>query len=69
MAEKSSSHPATSDDVLEQMQSVIEHSSNASGSDDKPAERSAPAQQRPQDGGEKKPSKVKELWTKTGLDV
>lgn len=57
------------DDVLEQMEKARTHGSNGSETDEQAAEKPAPQQGNPQDGGEKKPSKVKQLWEKTGLDT
>ena len=71
MAEKTEDKPLspadTADNVLEQWEDSVPHGDEASKSDEKAAETPAPQQQKP-DGGEKKPSKLKQMWEKTGLD-
>jgi hypothetical protein len=46
----------------------VPHDNDASKSQDKAAEKPAPQQQKPPDGVEKKPSRLKQLWEKAGLD-
>lgn len=58
----------TSDEVLEQMEKVAQQENDASEPEEKSAEKAPPQQQKPQDGAEKKPSKLKQLWDKIGLD-
>jgi hypothetical protein len=72
MAEKTEDKPLspadTSDNVLEQWEDSVPHDNDASKSQDKGAEKPAPQQQKPPDGVEKKPSRLKQLWEKAGLD-
>ena len=65
----------TSDQVLERMEETAEQESNDSNQevkDSAPEKPASPAQQQQQQklpsGEEKKPSKLKQLWEKTGLD-
>ncbi len=53
---------------MEQLDEDIQHDSNTSDHDEKAAEKAAPQPQKPTDGGEKKPSKLKQMWERTGLD-
>ena len=69
-------HEGTSDQVLEQIEKTAEQEGNDSSPevkenvDEKPAPpQGQQPQQKPPGGDEKKPSKLKQLWEKTGLDA
>jgi hypothetical protein len=69
-------HEGTSDQVLEQMEETAEKEGNDSNQevkgnvDEKPAPlQGKQPQQKPPGGDEKKPSKLKQLWEKIGLDA
>lgn len=66
--ERSTSRATQADDeVLEQMENAVPHDSS-SGSEDKAGEKQA-AQQQQKPEEPKKPSKLKQIWEKLGLDL
>jgi hypothetical protein len=62
---------STGDGVLAQMEEKAQQQSSGSESEEKPAAPPPPQQQQEaqKPAEEKKPSKLKQLWEKTGLDV
>ena len=78
MAAASSEEPneanGDSKDVLHRMEKAVPHGSS-SGSEDKPVEKAPEQEQQqqqqppPAEAEAKKPSKLKELWDKSGLDM
>ena len=70
MAEKNNESSGTpgvngTDGILKQMENAVPHGSS-SGSDERPAEKPKP--QQPEQKAEAKPSKLKQLWEKLGID-
>ena len=66
--DKTLSPADAADNVLEQWEESVPHGDDAIKSEEKAAGQPAPQHQKAQNGGEKKPSKLKQIWEKAGLD-